>query len=117
MMTDLEHLAPQDVCYLITRGRVTGRSHKVEIWFALNEHTLYILHEGEGGDWVKNVMHQPKVTVTFKEAEYTGVARLVKDHEEDALARQLLAQKYQESEDHLVQWLKNSLAVAVDLAV
>jgi hypothetical protein len=42
-MTDLERLASQDVCYLKTTGRITGRPHRVEIWFALNGHTLYIL--------------------------------------------------------------------------
>lgn len=117
MTTDLERLAPQEVCYLTSIGRVTGRPHTVEIWFALKGHSLYILHEGERADWMKNAMLQPDVTITIQEAEFTGVARLVKDREEDALARQLLAQKYQKSEDHLVQWLKNSSAVAVDLRI
>jgi nitroimidazol reductase NimA-like FMN-containing flavoprotein (pyridoxamine 5'-phosphate oxidase superfamily) len=55
------------------------------------------------------------VTVSIKEVVLTGRARLVKDHEEDELARQLLAEKYQKSGDHLVRWLRNSFPVAVDL--
>jgi deazaflavin-dependent oxidoreductase (nitroreductase family) len=116
-MVDLEHLAAQDVCYLTTTGRVTGRPHRIEIWFALHGHTLYMLHEGMG-DWVKNVMRQPKVTVIIEDNEFAGNARLlVKGEEEDALARQLLAEKYQKTEDDLDEWLANALAVAVDLVV
>lgn len=119
-MTDLEQLASQDVCYLTTTGRVTGHPHRVEIWFALNGHILYILH-GEGGtgmgDWVKNMLRQPNVTVTIADITFNGQGRLITEHDEDTLARQLLAQKYQQSEDHLVEWLRDALAVAVDLKV
>jgi deazaflavin-dependent oxidoreductase (nitroreductase family) len=117
IMTDLERLDSQDVCYLTTIGRVTGHPHRVELWFALNRHTLYILHEGEMGDWMKNALRQPEVTVTIQDTEFTGTARMIKDHEEETLARRLLAKKYQKSEDHLVQWLTHSLAIAVDLTV
>jgi deazaflavin-dependent oxidoreductase (nitroreductase family) len=117
MMTDLERLASQDVCYLTTMGRISGQPHRVEIWFALNGRTLYMLHEGEMGDWVKNMLRQPDVTTTIEDAEFRGEARLVEDREEDKLARQLLAKKYQRSEGHLVQWLREALAVAVDLIV
>lgn len=117
IMTDLERLDSQDVCYLTTMGRVTNRPHRVELWFAFNGHTLYILHEGEMGDWMKNALRQPHVTVTIKDAEFTGTAHMIKDREEEMLARRLLAKKYQKSEDHLVQWLTHSLAVAIDLTV
>ncbi len=120
MMTDLERLASQDICYLTTTGRITGRPHRVEIWFALNGHTLYILH-GEGGtgmgDWVKNMLRQPNVTVTIAGITFNGLSRLITEGDEDTLARQLLAQKYRHSEDDLVQWLRDALAVAVDLTV
>lgn len=117
MITDLEHLVAEEICHLTTIGRVTGRPHQIKMWFALNEHTLYLLHEGERADWVKNALQQPNVTVSIKEVVFTGMARLVSDHEEDALARQLIAQKYQKSKDHLVQWLRNAFSVAVDLTV
>lgn len=115
LTTDLEHLTADDRCYLTIRGRVTGHSHWIEIWFALNRHTLYFLHEGGMADWVKNVLYQPYVTVSIKEVVLTGRARVVKDHEEDELARQLLAEKYQKSGDQLVRWLRNSFPVIVDL--
>jgi deazaflavin-dependent oxidoreductase (nitroreductase family) len=116
MMIDLEHVIAEDVCYLTTVGRVTGHPHRVEIWFALDKNTLYFLHEGETADWMKNMVHHPDVTISIKEIVLTGKARLATDREEDARARQLLAKKYQKSEDHLVQWLRDATAVAVDLA-
>lgn len=115
MTTELEHLAAEDVCYLTTTGRVTGRPHRVEIWFALHSRTLYLLHEGGMADWMKNMAHQPSVTVSIQEVVLTGKARLIEDREEDALARQLLGEKYQSSEDDLTEWLKGSASVAVDL--
>jgi deazaflavin-dependent oxidoreductase (nitroreductase family) len=115
MMPDLEHLRAEDFCYLTTTGRVTGRPHRIEIWFALHGCTLYFLHEGGMADWMKNMLHQPNVTVSIQEVVLTGKGRLVEDHEEDALARQLLAEKYQNSGEDLAEWLKDAVSVAVDL--
>ena len=36
-----ERLGDADVCYLTTTGRITGRPHEIEIWFAVREATLY----------------------------------------------------------------------------
>jgi hypothetical protein len=52
MTADLDQLAAEDFCYLTTRGRVSGRPHTIEIWFAQSERTLYMLAGGrEGSDW------------------------------------------------------------------
>ncbi|HEY0754548.1 MAG TPA: nitroreductase/quinone reductase family protein [Ktedonobacteraceae bacterium] len=117
MTTDLSYLAREDFCYLTTTGRISGRPHTIEIWFALNGQTLYMLAGGmERSDWVRNAWQQPDVTVKVKERVFAGQARPVKDAEEDALARQLIGEKYHEEED-LDEWLKTALPVAVDLLV
>jgi deazaflavin-dependent oxidoreductase (nitroreductase family) len=118
MTSDLENLAGEDFCYLTTIGRVSGRPHTIEIWFALNGHTLYMLSGGmDRSDWVKNAQHQPDVTVKIKDRVVVGKARLVKQPQEDALARRLLFEKYQNSsQDDLTEWSKSSLPVAVDLS-
>jgi hypothetical protein len=36
-------LGEEDFCYLTTVGRVTGRPHTIEIWFAREGSTLYML--------------------------------------------------------------------------
>ena len=119
MTNDLENLAGEDFCYLTTTGRVSGRPHTIEIWFALNGHTLYMLSGGrDTSDWVKNALRLPDVTVRIKDRTIAGKARLARDAEEDALARQLLFEKYQpSSEDDLTEWSRTSLPVVVDLSI
>lgn len=117
MTRDLENLAREDFCYLTTTGRVSGRPHTIEIWFALNEHTLYMLSGGmDRSDWVKNALRLPDVTVRINDRVIAGKARLVKDAGEDALARRLLFEKYEKSsEDDLTEWSRSALPVATDL--
>src|SRR5258707_14473974 len=117
MTGDFEGLAEEDLCYLTTTGRISGRPHTIEIWFALKRHTLYMLSGGrDRSDWVKNVRHLPDVTVRIKDRVIAGKARLVKDAEEDAAARQLVFEKYEKSsEDDLTHWSRTALPVAVDL--
>lgn len=117
MPTDLQYLASEAFCYLTTTGRVSGRPHTIEIWFALNGQTLYMLSGGmERSDWVKNAWQQPDVSVKIKDLLFAGQARPVNDREEDALARQLIGEKYQASEEDLDEWLQSALPVAVELS-
>ena len=59
---ELQRIADADFCYLTTTGRVSGRPHTIEIWFALHEHTLYLLSgAGDRSDWVKNTLRSPEV--------------------------------------------------------
>ena len=76
MTGNLGSLAGEDFCYLTTTGRVSGRPHTIEIWFALNESTLYMLSGGmDRSDWVKNSLHLPDVTVRIKDRVFAGKAR------------------------------------------
>jgi deazaflavin-dependent oxidoreductase (nitroreductase family) len=110
--------ADLDYCYLTTTGRNSGKKRTVEIWFALEGDTLYLLSGGgDEAQWVKNLLVDDRATVRFGRKTYPGKARLVNDKEEDAKARRLLAAKYQgwEPGKRLSGWANNSLAVAVDL--
>lgn len=116
MTFDLQELAGEDFCYLTTTGRVTGRPHTVEIWFALHNSTLYILSGGlDRADWVKNSLRQPRVSIKIRDSIIAGQARPVKDEEEDALARRLLFDKYSPTDDDLEEWARTSLPMAFDL--
>jgi hypothetical protein len=46
MTADPRSLADEDFCYPTTIGRVSGRPHTIEIWFAIEGHTLYMLSGG-----------------------------------------------------------------------
>ena len=119
MTADPRQLADEDFCYLTTRGRVSGRSHTIEIWFALEAGTIYMLAGGrDSSDWVKNLMRDPNVTVRIRDIVYTGHARVVERPKEDALARELVVAKYQPGYgEDLTDWGRDSLPVAVDLAL
>jgi len=117
---DLRSLADEDFCYLTTVGRVSGRPHVIEIWFALGDesHILYMLAGGrDRSDWVKNLRRNPEVTVRIAGESFEGRARVVERDEEDALARRLLVEKYERSPCSLAGWRRTALPVAVDLAV
>jgi len=118
-MPDLRALAEEDYCYLTTRGRVTGRPHEIEIWFALvpEAQTLYMLSGGgDRSDWVKNVRRDPEVEVSIADERLRGRAREARDTEEDELARRLLVEKYESSPGRLENWRRRALPVVVDLA-
>jgi deazaflavin-dependent oxidoreductase (nitroreductase family) len=119
MMTDeLSALAREAFCYLTTTGRISGRPHTIEIWFALRGTTCYMLAGGkERADWVKNARRQPAVTMRIGQQTFPGQAREVETPDEDALARQLIGGKYGDTEDDLEEWLQSALPIAVDLEV
>jgi deazaflavin-dependent oxidoreductase (nitroreductase family) len=116
-MTDYSHLAGEQYCYLTTTGRVTGRPHRIEIWFAIENSTLYMLSGGgERSDWVKNLRRQPAVTVEIADIEFYGRARIVSDPTEDERARALVHDKYAPGyRGDLANWRRSSLPIAVDL--
>jgi deazaflavin-dependent oxidoreductase (nitroreductase family) len=103
-----------DVCYLTTSGRITGSPHRIEIWFARHEDTLYLLSGGgDRSDWVRNLMVSPDVVVEIRGTKRSTRARVVEDPEEDALARTLLLEKYGSGGD-LNEWGRTALPIAID---
>ncbi|HLW00332.1 MAG TPA: nitroreductase/quinone reductase family protein [Ktedonobacterales bacterium] len=119
MHAELQPLADEDYCYLTTTGRRSGRPHTIEIWFAAEGHSLYLLSGGrDQSDWVKNIQRQPQVQVKIGERVFAGQARLVTEPDEDALVRKIVYDKYTPRDsDDLTDWARTSLPVAVDLAM
>jgi deazaflavin-dependent oxidoreductase (nitroreductase family) len=109
--------ADLDFCYLTTTGRVTGRPHRIEIWFGLDGSTVYLLAGGgEQADWVRNLVHDPSVTLELAGRPVPARARVVADPGEQARARELLYQKYRRRyAGSLERWRDAALPVAVDL--
>lgn len=106
----------EDVCYLTTTGRRSGKPHAIEIWFGREGDTLYLLSGGgDQADWVRNGVAHPDVTVRIGETEHPARFRLVADREEDALARRLLLEKYFGGGTN--EWGRTALAVALDLVL
>jgi deazaflavin-dependent oxidoreductase (nitroreductase family) len=107
--------ADQDVCYLTTSGRHTGRPHRIEIWFAVHDEVVYLLSGGgDGSDWVRNLTISPDVVLEIAGRKRTTKARVVTDPEEDALARRSVLRKYRErGEGDLTDWGRSALPIAI----
>ncbi|HXD12299.1 MAG TPA: nitroreductase family deazaflavin-dependent oxidoreductase [Anaerolineales bacterium] len=112
----LASLQDQDYCYFTTTGRVTGNPHEIEIWFGLSGTTLYLMSGDGKSDWVKNLLKDPAVTVRIARHTFKATARLVKDEQEEILARTMLADKYKEreSDGSLSEWARTGLVVGID---
>jgi deazaflavin-dependent oxidoreductase (nitroreductase family) len=115
----LEELADESVCYLTTTGRLTGKSHTIEIWFALREGIAYMLSGGrDHSDWVRNIVKSPQVKLRIADREFQGRGRVVKGPDEDRISRELLVAKYQARySGDLNGWRDRALPVAIDLTI
>lgn len=114
-----ERLANEDFAYLTTTGRVTGRPHTIEIWFALRDGRIYMLSGGgDDADWVRNIRTDRRVRIKVGSRSVAASGRvLVAGTAQDALARELLDGKYMgwRPGRRLSSWARGSTAVAVDL--
>jgi deazaflavin-dependent oxidoreductase (nitroreductase family) len=109
----LNALADEDYCYLTTTGRVSGEPREIEIWFALEDRTLYMLSGGaDRSNWVRNLLADPAVSVRIADQAFSGSARVVDDPGERERARVLVAGKYGREES---EWRRTGLPIAVDL--
>jgi deazaflavin-dependent oxidoreductase (nitroreductase family) len=113
----LQELADVAFCYLTTRGRVTRKAHTIEIWFALHGAVAFMLSGGrDHSDWVRNIVKSPEVKLRIADREFQGRGRVVKEPDEDRIARELLVAKYQTRySGDLKGWRERALPVAVDL--
>ena len=109
-------VADDDYCYLTTTGRRSGRPHRIEIWYAADGDTLYLLAgAGRGSDWVRNLLADPSVTVEVGDATRRGSARIVEAGDEAERARTLVFAKYApRGHGDLSGWRDGALPVAVD---
>lgn len=110
-------LGDENYCYLTTTGRVSGKPREIEIWFALEGNTVYLLSGGrDRSDWVKNLIRHPRVRLRIAERVLEGRARVVDDGEADARARELLSAKYAPRySGDLSDWRERAMPIAVDL--
>ncbi|HET7094840.1 MAG TPA: nitroreductase family deazaflavin-dependent oxidoreductase [Thermomicrobiales bacterium] len=113
----LARWASEPFAYLTTIGRRTGRPHRIEIWFGVEDGRLYLLAGGgERADWVRNLQATPRVTVELGGETRAGTARILQSGTaEDRRARALLVGKYRQGND-LDEWGRASLPVVIEFA-
>lgn len=117
---DLEvfDMADDDYCYLTTTGRRTGRPHRIEIWYAAEGLTVYLLSGGgRSADWVRNLVSEPAVRVEVGGDHHSGRARILEGSSDEVeRARSLVFAKYAPRyAGDLTDWRQRALPVAIAL--
>jgi deazaflavin-dependent oxidoreductase (nitroreductase family) len=110
-------MAADDYCYLTTTGRRSGRPHRIEIWYAVDGETLFLLAGGGmTSDWVQNLVAEPAATVEIRSETRSARGRVIDDPAEAERARSLVFEKYAPRyEGDLTDWRARALPVALDL--
>lgn len=110
-----EELEAHEYAYLTTVGRVSGRPHRIEIWFAIIDGSVWVNSGGrDRSDWVRNLIAEPRVEIEIGSDRWPADAsvhhRLV-DHP----ARRSLAARYQgwQPGQDLSAWATDSLLVEI----
>lgn len=108
-----------DYAYLTTKGRVTNKVRRIEIWFGAkrkDSRTLYMIAAGgEESHWVQNALANPEVKIRVGKETLRAVARRASKVEQKP-ARQLMRAKYGESEYFDEDWARKGLVMAFDVA-
>ena len=109
-------MAADDYCYVTTKGRRTGRPHRIEIWYATHGVALYLLAGGgRSSDWVQNALSDPTVQVEIDGVVFSGQARVVEDASEIERSRSRVFEKYApRTDDDLREWRDSSLTIAIE---
>ena len=115
-------LGAEPYAYLTTTGRRSGEPREIEIWFAAQGDTIYLLNGGGSkppgaSDWVRNLRATPEASVGIGGERFTAVPRFIAGTgAEDRLARDLLFAKYQPGNaGDLAGWRETGYPVALDL--
>ena len=107
----------EEYAYLTTSGRITGADHEIEIWFASDGVTLWLISGGQDrSDWVRNLLADPRARVRIGDQTLTVRARsAVADATERDTAARLLPAKYATQVSASAdQWVVDAYLVALD---
>jgi len=113
-----ERLAGEDFAYLTTTGRRSGKPHRIEIWFAIEDGHLFLLSGGgERADWVRNIRKNGDVRIQVGSQSTQARARVARSGAEDQRARELLDGKYMgwKQGKRLSSWARGSTPVVIEL--
>jgi deazaflavin-dependent oxidoreductase (nitroreductase family) len=102
--------------YLTTTGRKTGRSYTKELWFAVSSGKIFLSHEGDYTDWMKNIARNPRVGAKIGSRKIEADGRILTEHDPAReQGKKSLYEKYYgpTSKDVIDDWF--SLSTVVEL--
>jgi deazaflavin-dependent oxidoreductase (nitroreductase family) len=115
---DMMRVASRKFIHLTTTGRNTGKLHTVKAWFAVGESEVFLSHEGKETDWMKNIKQNPQVTFEIGGTSFTGRARYIKNHTEEAWsAKTALYEKYygKAAKEVIEDWFSLSKLITIKI--
>jgi deazaflavin-dependent oxidoreductase (nitroreductase family) len=107
----------EEYAYLTTTGRVSGTSHEIEIWFATDGSTVWLISGGDDrSDWVRNLLRDPRASVRIADVTVEVIARCaIADPAEREQAATRLYDKYSRQVSATAeQWTSDAYLVALD---
>ena len=66
---------------LITKGRVSGKPHAVELRAVNHNGKIYVSRHRPDGDWFKNAIKNPEVKLEYNGQTFSGIANQITDEE------------------------------------
>ena len=115
---DLSRVASRRLIHLTTRGRKTGGAQTVDLWFAVGNGSVYLSHEGDETDWMKNIKKNGTIIFEIGGKNFTGIARYVEDDAEEAWAGKVaLYEKYygKASKEVIEDWFSLSRLLVIEV--
>jgi deazaflavin-dependent oxidoreductase (nitroreductase family) len=84
---EFDALRHENVLYLTTVGRKTGKPRTIEIWFVSYEERIYLLAEhGPKAQWVRNIQANPDVRMQIAQHRFRARGRLLDAAQDRRLA-------------------------------
>jgi deazaflavin-dependent oxidoreductase (nitroreductase family) len=80
--------------YLTTTGRKTGKSHSVQVWFSMDAGKIFLSHEGDYTDWMRNIIRNNRVRIRIGRLNLEADATILKDGEMNEVGKRSLYEKY-----------------------
>jgi len=66
---------------LITKGRKTGKEHRVMLRAVNHNRKIYFSRHMSEGDWFQNALANPQVKIQYNDKVFFGMAKVVTDEE------------------------------------
>ena len=94
-MSWLDEHADIECCDVVTRGRVSGNPHEIEIWFGVLDGAMYMISgNGPDADWYRNMLTHSDCVVRLAGEAHVGRARDVTEPDERRRCGDLMGAKY-----------------------
>jgi deazaflavin-dependent oxidoreductase (nitroreductase family) len=110
-------VASRKFIHLTTRGRKTARPHTVELWFALGDGKVFLSHEGQETDWMKNIKENDEVSFEIGGRSFAGRAHYIDGKSDEAWKCKLtLYEKYygKAAREVIEDWFSLSTLLAIE---